>query len=96
MVLFTCDCCNYSTSSNSNFKKHLKTKKHRVNEECSLKDPKELEEWTQKDPQKTQKDPQKTQKDPQKLDKNPEKYKCDYCIDDFSSYAHKRRHELHR
>jgi len=85
MVLFTCDFCNYTTSSNSNFNKHLKTKKHRVNEVSSKKILKELEEWTQKDPKKTQKDPE-----------NTETYYCDYCSDNFSSYAHKRRHELHR
>ena len=85
MVLFTCNFCNYTTSSNSNFNKHLKTKKHRVNEVSSKKILKELEEWTQKDPKKTQKDPE-----------NTETYYCDYCSDNFSSYAHKRRHELHR
>ena len=37
---------------------------------------------------KTQKDPEKTQKDPP--------FFCDYCNLNFSSYPHKRRHELHR
>jgi len=65
-------------------------------------------EKTQKDPQKTQKDPQKTQKDPQKtqydlydleeIQNNSEEIQnnCNYCKKEFSSYAHKRRHELHR
>ena len=47
---------------------------------------------TQKDPQKTQKDPQKTQKDPV----IPHKFSCEYCQAPFSTFAHKRRHELHR
>ena len=92
MVLYDCKTCNYSTKYKYDFNKHLKTKKHRVNEECTMNNPKELEEWTQKDPEKTQKDPEKTQKDQQKS----EKYNCDYCSYNFSSYAHKRRHELHR
>ena len=37
---------------------------------------------------KTQKDPIKTQKDPVFL--------CHFCDSKFSTYAHKRRHELHR
>jgi len=54
---------------------------------------------TQKDPQKTQKDPQKTQKDPQKTQpdsENADKYYCEFCFDLFTTFAHKRRHELHR
>ena len=99
MVLYDCKTCNYSTKYKYDFNKHLKTKKHRVNEECTMNNPKELEEWTQKDPEKTQKDPEKTQKDPEKTQKDQqksEKYNCDYCSYNFSSYAHKRRHELHR
>jgi len=53
-------------------------------------------EKTQKDPQKTQKRPKKTQKDPKKTQNDLEEINCNYCNKEFSSYAHKRRHELHR
>ena len=31
MMIYKCDICNYSTQSNSNYHKHLKTKKHKKN-----------------------------------------------------------------
>jgi len=78
----------FSTKLKTDHKRHLQTKKHIRNlEENTLK--------TQKDPQKTQKDPQKTQKDPQK-NTTLKKHNCDYCDESFSTFAHKRRHELHR
>jgi hypothetical protein len=92
MVVYECKCCNYITSINSNYNKHTKTKKHRVNSGDENTDLEGTTPKTQKDPQKTQKDPQKTQKDPQKT----QSYECDYCNVEFSTYAHKRRHELHR
>ena len=102
MVLYSCECCIFSTNLKSNYKRHLKTKKHLDNIDNNVismvktqKDP----EKTQKDPQKTQKDPQKTQKDPQKTQSestDEAKFFCDFCFVTFSSFAHKRRHELHR
>jgi hypothetical protein len=47
---------------------------------------------TQKDPVETQKDPVKTQKDPKKT----QQFFCTYCEKQFSSFAHMRRHEIHR
>ena len=37
----------------------------------------------------------KTQKDPKRRKKDP-KFTCDFCESSFTTYAHKRRHELHR
>ena len=31
MMIYKCDICNYSTQSNSNYHKHLKTRKHKKN-----------------------------------------------------------------
>ena len=95
MVLYSCKYCNFSTELIGNYKKHLKTKKHgrNINPDYSIE--KEIELKTQKDPQKTQKDPQKTQKDPQRPDK-VKTFSCIYCYETFTTYAHKRRHELHR
>ncbi len=101
MFKFNCNVCNISTNLISNHKRHLKTSKHiRKLEETRLK--------TQKDPKRPKKDPKrpkKTQKDPvdfsnsveSESDSEPEpEFKCDYCESPFSSFAHKRRHELHR
>ena len=95
MVLYNCECCIFSSKLKSNYNRHLKTKKHLTTIENSVIAMVE----TQKDPQKTQKDPQKTQKDPQKTHSDLEiedKYYCDFCLDLFTTFAHKRRHELHR
>ena len=90
MVLFDCKICNYSTNYNSNFKKHLNTKKHR-NKLHSL-DTLSMSEGV-----KSQKEPQKSQKEPQKSQKEPVEFlKCDFCNETFSSYSNKRRHEIHR
>jgi len=91
MFLFNCDICKISTNLKSNHKRHLQTSKHiRKTEENRLK--------TQKDPKKTPKDPKrpkKTQKDPVNI-QNKFDFECNYCEAQFSSFAHKRRHELHR
>ena len=84
MVFYECELCNFSTILKGNYKQHLNSKKHFNNTENSLSSMVK----TQKDPKKTQKDPKKTQKDPVFL--------CDFCESKFSSYAHKRRHEIHR
>jgi hypothetical protein len=84
MFLYNCIDCNYSSNIKCNWERHLKSNKHFKHIQKSLSPMVK----TQKDPQKTQKDPQKTQKDPVFL--------CDFCDSNFSSYAHKRRHEIHR
>ena len=89
MVLFTCNYCNYQTTFNSNFKKHLKTKKHRKNEESTLQN-----ENTEGN--NIQKHPKNIQKHPQNIQKHPEKFICEYCEDSFTNFSNKRRHELHR
>jgi hypothetical protein len=95
MPLYNCEHCNYSTKYKADFTKHTKTKKHRRNIGEINEMGEELTPKTQKDPEKTRKDPEKTQKDPEKTQSNPT-FSCDFCYSTFSSYAHKRRHELHR
>ena len=69
----------------------MKTKKHQANN-SQVSDTLINMVKTQKDPPKTQKDPEKTQKDPVKT----HEFTCEYCDKHFSSFAHMRRHEIHR
>ena len=95
MVLYECDLCLFYSNLKSDYKRHLNTKKHQHNSDISLTSMVK----TQKDPEKTQKDPEKTQKDPEKTQSdlvNADKYYCEFCFDLFTTFAHKRRHELHR
>ncbi len=81
MPIYNCDFCNYKTKLLGNYKQHTKTTKHRVNRG----DENTELEVTPPSGQKYPKEPQKTQS-----------YECDYCNVEFSTYATKRRHELHR
>ena len=95
MVLYSCECCNYSSKIKTHYNRHLKTKKHLDNIENNVISMVK----TQKDPKKTQKDPKRPKKDPQKTQcdsSDEDKFYCDFCFVTFSSFAHKRRHELHR
>ena len=92
MPLYFCEHCNYKTKLLGNYKQHLKTKKHVLNIGEYTLETSVLGVKTQKDPVKTQKDPEKTQKDPQKT----QEFCCGYCDKHFSSFAHMRRHEIHR
>ena len=88
MPVYSCDICDISTKLKSNHIRHLKTSKHkRKSEENTLK--------SQKEPQKSQKEPEKSQKEPQKSQSNLE-FVCIHCNEQFSTFATKRRHELHR
>ena len=89
MVSYDCIICNYSTNIKSHLNRHVKTKKHRLNEEYSDKNTKEIEEWSQNEPQMSQNEPQMSHK---KL----KMYPCNYCEETFATMANKRRHELHR
>ena len=86
MTIHTCETCNYSTKYKQDLNKHLKTKKHRLNEEKTLENEKNI---TLKDTKKHKKDTKKHEKDTKKH------YFCDYCNNSFNSYGSKRRHELH-
>ena len=83
MVSYSCNLCCFVTNLKGNYSQHLKTKKHLSSIEDSL----QAMVKSQKEPKKSQKEPQKSQKEPNFL--------CDYCNSKFTTYAHKRRHELH-
>ena len=84
MVVYDCNICKFSSKIKTHYNRHLNTNKHQSLYETSLI----TMVKTQKDPEKTQQDPEKTQV--------KSIFLCDFCDSTFSSYAHKRRHELHR
>ena len=93
MVLYECKSCNFKTKLKTDYSRHLKTKKHGINTARECDGIEENDTKTQKDPKKTQKDPKRPKKDPKRPGKN---FKCDFCDSEFSTFAHKRRHENHR
>jgi transcriptional regulator NrdR family protein len=98
MPLYNCKLCNYNSLIKTHYNKHLKTRKHLHNVETNNNVGNE-NETSKKSMKMTQKDPKKTPNDPKKTQKTQEiknEYKCEYCYKSFSTFAHKRRHELHR
>ena len=95
MPHYSCELCKFFTKLKTDHKRHIKTKKHLSNlEENRLK--------SRKEPKRAAKEPQKSQKEPKRAAKEPAlflyapDYFCSYCNEKFSSFANKRRHELHR
>ena len=84
MPTYICDHCVFSSKLKGDFRRHLNSIKHK---NAVI----EYDKQSQKDPEKTPKDPTKTQKDPVKYN-----FDCLHCDAKFSTFAHKRRHELHR
>jgi len=96
MTIYTCEICKYSTKYKYDFNKHLKTKKHRLNEECTDNIPTELEGMNQNEPQMNHNEPAMNHNEPVNIPKDIKKYPCDYCEETFNTLPSKRRHELHR
>ena len=95
MPHYSCELCKFFTKLKTDHKRHLKTNKHtRIVEENRLK--------SQKEPKRAAKEPQKSQKEPKRAAKEPalflntNMFCCIYCNETFSTFANKRRHELHR
>ena len=96
MVSYDCKKCKYSTKYKYDFNKHLKTKKHRVNENPIQQNENTYDKNIQKHPQNIHKHPQNIHKHPQNIHKHPDIYNCEYCQESFTNFSNKRRHELHR
>jgi hypothetical protein len=83
MVLYKCDCCNYSSNIKTHYNRHLKTKKHiktYIPFETNMV-------MTTNDHKMTTND--------HKMTTNDHKFSCEFCGELFSTHAHKRRHELY-
>jgi len=102
MTLYECKSCNYATKYNSNYNKHKKTKKHRVNTGELNEMGEETQTNIQNNPQNIQYNPQNIQNNPQNIQYNPQniqsnpKFSCDFCKKEFTLFTNKRRHEIHR
>lgn len=108
MVLYECKSCNFSSKLNSNFKRHLKTQKHKKRITVLNNYEGSEIQLLKKDPKETQKRPiqQKieTQKRPKKTHLGPEigilefekDYFCENCEKIFKNKTHLYRHIKHR
>ena len=96
MVVYDCKNCNYFTYLKSNYNRHVKTKKHRLNENPIQQNENTYDKNIQKHPQNIHKHPQNIHKHPQNIHTHPDIYTCDYCQESFTNFSNKRRHELHR
>ena len=84
MFKFNCEKCKYHTNDKSNFNKHKNTKKH-----------KKKVEKNEKLPSRTTNDHKMTTNDHKMTTKLLKSFRCEYCDKQFSTKAHKRRHEKH-
>ena len=103
---YVCEYCNYTTLVNSNYHKHLKTKKHLKNvfliENQTYKHIISMEHDIITNDQKmvkmvtmTKNDQKmvKMTKNDQKMTKNTKKYSCENCHKKYTTKAHLRRHQ---
>jgi hypothetical protein len=104
MYCYVCEYCNYKTNVNSNFHKHLKTRKHLnkislkgtdtkniailINNEDSTKNDQKMVKMV-----KMTKNDQKMTKNDQKMTINDKKYSCEECKKKYTSLAHLKRHQ---
>ena len=88
MVLYECLHCNFSSKLKTDYKRHLKTSKHKrlLEETAPLK--KNIPNIPQNIPILAQNIPI--------LEPKNSKFSCIFCKSSFSSFSNKRRHELHR
>ena len=95
MVLYKCECCIFSSKIKTHYNRHLKTKKHQSNIANSL-----IPMVMNTNEHKMNTNEHKMNTNEHKMNtnetENADKYYCEFCFDLFTTFAHKRRHELHR
>ena len=93
MVIYECKLCFYKTKLKYQLARHKNSNKHKRNElneeECSDKI---ILTNSFNEPQMSQNEPQMSQEE-NNLENN---YQCEFCGNDFSTHANKRKHEIHR
>ena len=90
MVLYKCECCNFSSKLKGDYKRHLITKKHLTNNHNSLQ---HMVMSTNEHKMSTNEHKMSTNE--HKMSTNEHKFSCEFCGELFSTHANKRRHELH-
>ena len=90
MTIYTCSICFFSSKLKGNYTRHLKTNKHVKNTQNVLIN---MVKST-KEHKKSTKEHKKSTKEHKKTQKNCIFF-CNFCGGEFSSFATKRRHELH-
>ena len=95
MVLYECKLCNYSTKLKTDYKRHLNTKKHAINENLLSENKNKMTPMNQNEPKMNQNEPAMNQNEPA-MNQLITKFRCIYCEKNFNTQASKRRHELHR
>ena len=94
MVLYECKMCKFSTKLKTDYTRHIKTKKHRVNTGIIIAEGKETAPKSPNDLKMTSNDLKMTSND-LKMTTNIKPFSCNFCGITFSTKPHKRRHELH-
>jgi len=104
MVLYICECCNFSSKLKGDYNRHLKTKKHLRQNTNSLipmvMSTNEHKMSTNEHKMSTNEHKMSTNEhkmstNEHKMSTNNLEYSCDFCHLKFKSKPNKRRHELH-
>ena len=95
MGLYECSCCFFCSKLKSNYNRHLKSKKHQLNISNSL-----IPMVMNTNEHKMNTNEHKMNTNEHKMNtnetENADKYYCEFCFELFTTFANKRRHELHR
>ena len=87
MPQYSCDLCKFFTKQKTDHTRHLKTKKHKRNEQqFALMSTNEHKMSTNEHKMSTNE---------HKMSTDEKKHKCQYCTETFTTIPNKRRHELH-
>jgi len=94
MVLYNCECCNFSSKIKTHYNRHLKTKKHSDNSNSfvisMVMNTNEHKMNTNEHKMNTNEHKMNTKKSGK-----IETFECEFCFELFNTKPSKRRHELH-